>query len=129
MSQENVELVRRGFELFMSTGEILWDTIDEALEVQDHDIPDSRAYLGHEGFSRWLRDWGEAWSEWSMTMDELIDAEERVVVVVHMKAKGLGSGVAVDRHDSLVYGFRDGKIARIDYFNSREQGLNAAGLT
>jgi len=45
-----------------------------------------------------------------------------------MTAKGRGSGIEIDREDSLVYDFRDGKAVRLDYFNSREQGLEAAGL-
>jgi hypothetical protein len=45
-----------------------------------------------------------------------------------VKATGLGSGVEVERQDGLVYGFRDGKIVRLDYYNSRQQALEAVGL-
>ena len=57
-----------------------------------------------------------------------IDAGDRVVAVLRMKARGRGSGVEIDREDSLVYEFRDGKVVRLDYFNTREQGLAAAGV-
>jgi hypothetical protein len=40
MSQ--VEIVRGGFEHFISTGEPLWAMPDEEVVVCDHDIPDSR---------------------------------------------------------------------------------------
>lgn len=129
MSLSNIELVRRGFGRFATTGEILWDTLHDELEIHDHDIPERAEYSGHAGFNRWLSDWAEPWSDWSMDVKEVIDAGDKVVLVVRMRATGRASGVEVDRLDSLVYGFRDGKIARIDYFNSKEQGLAAAGLT
>lgn len=128
MSADDVELVRRSFEQFVATGELMWDALDEKVEIHDHDIPEHGDYRGHQGFMRWLSDWSEPWSEWSLELEEVLDAGDQVVVVTHLTATGGASGVTVDRHDSLVYGFRDGKIARIDYFNSRQQGLERAGL-
>jgi hypothetical protein len=37
--------------------------------------------------------------------------------------------VEVDRQDGLLYTLRDGELVRLDYFNSREQALEAAGLS
>jgi hypothetical protein len=63
MSQENVELVRKGFEHFLATGEPAWDTLHEQVEVYDHDIMDGRDYRGHADVRRWLfEDWAAAWS-------------------------------------------------------------------
>jgi ketosteroid isomerase-like protein len=36
--------------------------------------------------------------------------------------------VALERQDAMLFEFRDGKIARVDNYNSREQGRRAAGL-
>jgi len=36
VSEENVEIVRRGFEHFLATGEIPWDLFDENVEIHDH---------------------------------------------------------------------------------------------
>jgi ketosteroid isomerase-like protein len=52
-----------------------------------------------------------------------------VIVVIRMHAKGMGSGVELDRQDALVYHFRDDKIVRTDYYNSKEQALEAAGVS
>ena len=94
-------------------------TLHEDVEVYDHDIPDRGEYRGHAGFGRWLRDWGAAWAEWNLEPEEFIDAGDRVIIVAHMRAKGRGSGVEVDRQDALVYELRDGKISRVDYYNRR----------
>jgi ketosteroid isomerase-like protein len=128
MSQENVALIERFYQHFLTTGELPWDIVDEQVEVRDHDTPDQGAYRGRTGVERWLQDWGDAWAEWSIEPEEFIDAGDCVVAVVRMHAKGMGSGVELDRRDAVVYRFRDHKIARADYYNSKEQALEAAGL-
>jgi ketosteroid isomerase-like protein len=123
-----VEIVMRTLGHFIATGEVSWGTIDENIAIGDHDILDQRGYRGHAGFQSWLEDWTAAWTEYHMEPQEAIDAGDHVVVVIHMKAKGRGSGVTVERQDAIVHTMRTGKIVRIDYYNSREQALKAVGL-
>jgi ketosteroid isomerase-like protein len=127
MPQQNIELLRRGFERLVATGEPLWDTVHEEVEVHDHDILDAGEYRGHAGLRRWLEDWGAAWAEYGFEPQEFIEAGDSVVVIIRVKAKGLGSGVEVERQDGLVYSFRDGRIVRLDYYNSRHQAREAVG--
>ena len=129
MSQENVERARQAFEHFLRTGEHLWDTIDPEVEVYDHDIPDAGNYRGHEGYLRWLEDWGEAWDSFSMEPLRWVDAGEKVVLIFQMTAKGKGSGVEVKRRDAMVWTVGDGKTVRLDYYNNEAQALQAVGLS
>jgi hypothetical protein len=39
-----------------------------------------------------------------------------------------GSSIDVERRDGIVYRLRDGMIIRLDYYNSRRQAVEAAGL-
>jgi ketosteroid isomerase-like protein len=64
-----------------------------------------------------------------MEPEEFLDVGERVVVVLSMRAKGLSSGVALERRDAMVFQLRDGKTMRLVYYNSRKQALEAVGLT
>ena|SRR5436190_5864540 len=129
MSQANVELVQRGFEHFVATGEPAWETLHEHVEVYDHDIMDGKEYRGHADVRRWLfEDWASAWSKWSAEPEEFIDADERVIAVFRVTATGRGSGVELERQDAMLYVVRDLKIVRIDYYNSKQQALEAAGL-
>jgi ketosteroid isomerase-like protein len=129
MSEQNVELVRRGFEHFLATGEPAWDTLHEHVEVRDHDIMDGREYHGHAGVRQWLfEDWASAWSDYSAEPEEYIDFDhERVIVVLRMKATGRASGVAIERQDAMVYVVRDRQVTRVDYYNSKQQALDAVG--
>ena len=130
MSQENVELVQHFYKQYFETGDVPWDMVDEECELQDHDAPDQTGvYRGHAGVRRWLGDWDAAWTEWSIEPEEIIDADDCVVVVVRMRTKGLGSGVELDRQDAIVYRFRNKKIIRTDYYNSKGQAFEAAGLS
>ena len=128
MSAENVQIVRRAMEEYLSKGDVDFTLLDEDVEIHDHDILDGRDYRGQSGFVRWLRDWGEAWERWTIEPVEYLDAGDKVVLVFRMIAKGRGSGLELDRLDTLVYEFREGKAVRLDYYNSREEGLAAAGL-
>ena len=102
MSQENVEVVRRGFEHFLATGEPLWETLDEEVVIRDHDIPDSHDYVGYSGLARWREDWDSAWDAWRWEPEEFIDAGDRVIAVLRVYAKGRGSGVDVERPEDVV---------------------------
>lgn len=129
MSAENLEIVRRSLEKFAETGEIDWSTVDEQIEITDHDIPDQEGYRGHDGLARWLEDWATAWAEYTIEPTEFIDAGKYVVVVLRMHATGRGSGLELDREDAIVYELRAGKMIRCGYFNDKPQALAAAGIT
>jgi uncharacterized protein len=129
MSQENVEVVERSIDaLKRADVEALTDLIDEEVVVRDHDIPDSGDYRGYTGLAQWFEDWGAAWAEWSVEPEEFIDAGDRVVAVLRLHARGLGSGVEVKRLDGAVWTLRNGKCIRVEYYNGKQQALKAVGL-
>lgn len=128
MSHENVELVQEALEQFIATGEPPWAALHDEIEVHDHDIMDAGEYRGHEGFGRWLEDWAIAWSEYTMQLEEFLDAGDGVVAFILQKTTGHGSGIALERHDAMVFGVRDVKIVRLDYYNNRDEALRQAGL-
>lgn len=129
MADRDIAVVREGLERMLATGEIAWETIDERIEVEDHDIPEGGVYRGHEGFGRWLEEWSEPWSEWSLEPERYIDAGEgAVIAIVHTKATGRVSGVEVDRRDALVYRLRGEKVVRLDYFNDTREAFESIGL-
>jgi ketosteroid isomerase-like protein len=106
----------------------LWDSIDPDFELHDHDIPDAGVLRGPDGLMEWVARFGEAWESASLEAEEYIEAGGKLVVVARLRAKGKGSGVALERVDGIVCRERDGKLVRIDYYGSKEEALAAAGL-
>ena len=128
MSEENVEIVRRGYEHLSRTGEFLWDLIDPEIEVHDPPIgPDSRVYLGHEGLRTALTNVEESFDELSFEAEGVLDAGADVVVFVRMRGRGKGSGVEVEAQIAHVWTMRDGKGVKVRVLD-REAALEAAGL-
>jgi ketosteroid isomerase-like protein len=74
MSQENVEIVRGGFDAFQE------GNLSQMLDLMADDLvtyradPDGATYHGKEGFLRATADWTEDFSEWSVIPEEFIDA-------------------------------------------------------
>ena len=95
MSAENVEVIRRSFELYEATGEIPWELIDDDIEVRDFDLPDAvgEVFRGHEGYARWIALWSTAWEDYALELEELVEAGDHVIATFDLRAKGKGSGV------------------------------------
>jgi ketosteroid isomerase-like protein len=128
MSQENVEIVRRTYAAF-ERGDIsaALDDADPGLVTYRAD-PEAATWHGPEGFLQAFADWTEGFDDFSATAEEFIDAGERVIVRVHQRARGHGSGVPVEADFWFVHTLSDGKITRLDMFASKGPALEAAGL-
>jgi ketosteroid isomerase-like protein len=130
VSDSDIELIRLGMDHFQRTGEPLWEGVDAECEIHDHDIPERGVYRGHDGWRDWIAEYGEAWESFSLEPQEYIDAGKgRVVQVARLSARGRGSGVSLERLDGIVWTVRDGKVVRLDYYNSPAEALEAVGLT
>ena len=137
MSRENVEVVRRVFDaaarrdqatiLSLYDPEIEWDTSRPGTPGE---MAGRGVYRGHDGLRIWFGSWHEAWEDLVDDCEELIDAGERVVSVVTMRARGRVSGADVtSRRYSGVWTIRDGKVTRVVWFPTRDEALEAVGLS
>ena len=136
MSQENVELVRQGYEA-MNSGDI-----ETALAMFDPDVEvhlaqdagtvwglDFRAtYRGVDGFVEFLAGLSEAWDEFRWEPTGYRDAGDQVVVYIRMTARGRGSGIEISQDMTHVCDVRDEKLIRHETFFDRAEALEAAGL-
>ena len=137
MSQENVEIVRRVYDAAArrdaATVLALYDPDIELdacqLGVAGIAGGNEAVYRGHDGLRRFFRGWHEAWTNVAYDFEELIDAgDEHVIAVVTRHARGRASGVEVERPFALVWTLRGGKVARVVWFLSRGEALEAVGL-
>jgi ketosteroid isomerase-like protein len=127
VTQSNVSVAATLSRHFIESGDVLWELVAEDVEVHDHDMFDAGEYAGHEGFERWLQDWSDAWNEWTLDVQEIQEAGNRVLLLGRMKARG-ASGVRVERDDGIVYEVRDGRVIRLDYFNDQRLARAFVGV-
>jgi ketosteroid isomerase-like protein len=128
---DNVEVVRRLMEAYEAG-----DT-DAVLALADPDIeivewpeaPDHRTFRGHAGVLQAFASWAEAWEWVRVDVEEIVGANNRVLLSGRTRGKGKGSSLEVEMGAFNVYTLRDGKVTRTEFFTSEEPALRAAGLT
>ena len=129
MSRENVAIIHRAF--------TVGDIEDGALEMLLHPevellgaiggMEEGTITLGREAVTQALLVDPEIWAERRMELQRVIDAGDRVIALVHEYRIGKGSGAAVEADIALVYGFKAGKVVRIEPYMSQAEALEAAG--
>ncbi|MFL5907254.1 MAG: nuclear transport factor 2 family protein [Solirubrobacterales bacterium] len=131
MSDQNVELVRRAATAF-ATGDInqAAEVLDPEVElyppVEDPDV--DRVYRGREGARTWLENWLEAWEEFEFRVDEVVGADERVVVVFSQRGRGKTSGVEIENQLAAVGTLRGGKVVRGELYLDIGEAFRKAGI-
>jgi ketosteroid isomerase-like protein len=130
MSQENVDRVERAFAAFSSGDlETAFEFIDPSFEVNDRVVPEANpsergpdALIANAGLV-----W-EAFGDIAWEPREILDREDRILVRVHMSAKGHHTSLPIDEDVGHVYTMRQGKAVRLDIFRTWGEALEAAGL-
>jgi ketosteroid isomerase-like protein len=131
MSQENLEIVRSGYERYAATGEFADDIVTAGF-VWDmsnfHGWPEQQVYEGAEGARTFLEEWRDAWDEWALEINALHDAGDKVVAFLRQHGRSKAAGMPVEMQFAQVWTLRDGKEARMDMYSDPAEALEAAGL-
>jgi ketosteroid isomerase-like protein len=133
MSQENVEIVRQAAAAF-NRGEpdawIEYCTDDIDYRAIEGALDDRGAMHGKEAVRAYVQDWLDTFDDLNVEPLELIDAgEDQVIAVLRNSGRAKLSGVETDLTHAALYTFRDGKIARGREYWTRDEALEAAGLS
>jgi ketosteroid isomerase-like protein len=134
MSEEDVELVRRGFELWTRGDLEAWlETIDPAIgwDISAHPLPDvpnqgrGREALATDMLATYL----SGWNDYSAELKEISEAGEHVILVVHERATMRDTGVPLERDLVQLWTVRGGKAVFLRVFQTKGEALEAAGLS
>jgi ketosteroid isomerase-like protein len=130
MSHENVELVRRLLDVYNERSfaenadlidpDIVWDL--SALQ-----LPDSVRYTGRTELRNFIETWEEGFASERVEAEEILDAGDRVLVMILHRGRGMTSGIEVSQRYAMVWTFRDGRAVRMDMYATREEALEAIG--
>ena len=132
MSQENVELARRGVEAYVAGD---WETWFEGFdpEIEWEEMPglgpDASVYRGIEEVRDAVGSWTSMWTEYTLEVHEYLDAGDDVVVLVQERARGRTTGASVEREFGQILTFRAGRLIRNRLYGSWSEALEAAGLS
>jgi ketosteroid isomerase-like protein len=132
MSEENAQVARRTFEAICS-----WD-IDGLLELYDPAVEflpltgtrvESGGYIGHAGVRDYFEEVSEVWEELQPHADDLRIVGDDVVVLGGCAVRGRGSGAVSDSPMAWIITVRNGKVTRHRGYRTRDEALEAAGLS
>jgi uncharacterized protein len=132
MSEENVEIVKEFTSLFQAGDRNLWRNYfdpDVVWDTSASQMPAAGIYHGHQGVERFFQEWLGAWTDYGLETREFIDAGDSVVIVFRQTGAGRGSGLRAERDFYAIYDLRDSKVVRYRQFETREEALEAAGLS
>src|ERR1700709_1341702 len=131
MSQENVDAVRRGYELLNARLELSQELFapDYELDVTDASPDFVEAIRGVEATQKMFREYWGTFEDFHVDVEEVIHADqERVITAVrdggHMKA----SDTEGWKRFFHVYTFDQGKVVRLSIHTDRKRALEARAL-
>jgi ketosteroid isomerase-like protein len=131
MSHEDHEIIRRMYRAWNS-GEIdaLLDVFDAEVEVRPalSTFLASTVYRGHDGVAAWYQETYEPWVELHAEPQRFVEAGERTVVVVALRARVSGGQVDVEGEIAHVVTVGDGKIVRLDGYEEPDAAFAAMGV-
>ena len=130
MSKENVEVVhewvaawnRRDLDQMLSLfdSDVEWRTSGAFLGVDS-------SYTGHDGFTRFWREFVEAWESFQVRIDAVRDCGDRVLALGSFEAQGR-DGLEVRRPTASVWAFRAGRGVVVQVYADQAQAFEAVGL-
>jgi ketosteroid isomerase-like protein len=129
MSRENVELVRAAYEWGNERELDLDDVIHPDFEWHTRvDLPDAGSRKGREGVARLRAEWTEAFEDFHVELDELIDAGDCVIVVSRLCGRARDGSQQLELRETQVWKLRDGKAIEVRAYLTRAEALEAVGL-
>ena len=131
MSQENVELVQRGYAAW-NRGDM--DAMLALFDAEFEFVPSgvlpglAPVYRGHQGWKDFWSDFRETWDSLQIEVNEAHDTGEHVVALLTFRARGR-DGLEVHRQFANSWTLRNGLAVRLQAHGEWTTALEAAGLS
>jgi uncharacterized protein len=131
VSEENVEIVKRGFDAF-NRGDLDalladWDVNLEWRPAFGGAMLGAASYRGDAGYREWWRDVQGTWDQTFRFTPETFSYNGNAVVVIG-RGEGRMKGVEMSQRLAALFRFRGGKIVFAQTYSDAADALRAAGL-
>lgn len=127
MSQDHLALIRSGYDAVNRRD---FD-FAETLAGEDFEVEvalTNQTYRGKGAVRLAFEDVVDAFGEYQMVVEDMIEVGDQVVVLYRIEASGRGSGVRLVQTAAQVWTVRDGQLLRCKGYLDRRDALEAAGL-
>jgi uncharacterized protein len=134
MSQENVEVVRAAIDAFNRAGVAGVEEVvaSYSADVQFHEdpmLPEAGIYVGVEAVRNYVTQFLDAFESYKFEIEEVFDADDKVLVFNRQRGRGKGSGAPVEMRNAWLFVLRERKIIQIRPYWDRGTALEALGLS
>lgn len=129
MSQENVEVLRKAYELVELRGAegFLDLATEDVVWISDPRFPGGGTHRGKENVRRWMTEL-LIYDEVSIEVEQIVDLDDRALGITHVYGLPQG-GPRVDSVWCHLVSFSDGLISEAQSFLDRAEALQAVGLS
>jgi ketosteroid isomerase-like protein len=125
---DQLDTARRGIEAY-NRGDLgaLFELVTDDVEfVVPETMANSGTYRGREGFRAMVAQWNEAWGEFRLEIEELIEDGDVVIVPVVQYGRGRESGIETRMPAVHLMRFRGGRLYRWRLCENREEAMRHA---
>ena len=132
MSRENVEVVRRLYELwnrraFAAALDYYSPDIEYVRVTSDADF--AGEWRGIEEMRQAVRQYLSAWTDYRYEIERVDDLRDRVLVLERQRGRGKRSGVETENVGGSVFTLRDGLVVRLVQYWDAADAVEAVGLS
>jgi ketosteroid isomerase-like protein len=130
MSQENVKLVHDLFEQWSAGNyEFIIQTAQPDVEIFSRFASlGGEPYRGAEGVRQWVEEIELTFGRFEVRTSELRDLGDRVLALGAIGLQGKTSGIEIEQPMGWLFELEGGKLARILFYSSHAEALEAVGL-
>lgn len=101
---------------------------DDAEWVNPHDAIEPGTRRGAAGFNDAIRSVFSAWDEVRLEVERVIESGDDMIALGTLHGRVHGPGMEIDSPHGQIWTFRDGRVIRMQWFNTHDETLEAAGL-
>jgi ketosteroid isomerase-like protein len=127
MSRENVETVRTALAsgppalLAILDEQVEWDYVGA--------FPEAVTYHGPGQVAEFLQEWASGFDDFGFEADEIVDAGDSVLVLLHQWGRGKDTGAQVESRTWQAFTLRAGKVVHCRGYATKAEALEAVGLS
>jgi ketosteroid isomerase-like protein len=127
MHEGDVDAVRASYEA-LNSGEIEATLAVLAPDAEWHEsseLPDAGTFRGRDAVRDFLEEFLKSWERFHQEVEDVVIEGDRAALMIHLTARGRGSGAEVDARYAHVWTLRDGLGVRVDAYYDRDAALRA----